>query len=109
MSQKNPYKAFVARYLIRGAVGVSVGLAAITPVCAANSPEQNRGELPTTTPFSEKLSKVRSAVSEHLNESLLLAQRPGPRPFPPEPFKNFFGKAPFEDAFRNAPPPKEDK
>jgi hypothetical protein len=98
MSQTNPYKAFVRAYLFRGAMGVSVGLAAV----AAVSPDAQGSvtpDQPVVPSFAERLSKVRSAVSECLQEQELLrvVQLPIPHPPPPlpRPFANF-GKAPLE-------------
>jgi hypothetical protein len=68
VSGTNPYKAFVARYLARGAVGVSLGLAAVTPVSVAHA-STNSHEEALTASFSERLRIVRSAVSEQIKES----------------------------------------
>jgi hypothetical protein len=112
MSKANPYKAFVARYLARGAVGISVGLAAVSPLSAASLPaaasEQGR-----TGPssFADRLSTIRAAVSETIKQAQQEQAQvlPHPPPPPPKPFTNF-GKAPFKDTWKNfskAPPPKE--
>jgi hypothetical protein len=100
MSGKHPYRDFIIHYLARGALGVSVGLAGIASVATA-TPSEVSGA------FSERIAAVRSAVSEQVNEPPVLAQVV-PRPLPPQPFKNFFGKAPFQDTFKkSAPPPKK--
>jgi hypothetical protein len=107
MSPKNRYKDFVSNYLARGAIGISVGFAAVTPVSPATHAGTTAAE--QTGSFSDRLSAIRTAVSEQVNELVVSPQgtRPGipPRP-PPEPFKNFFGKAPFQDYFANVPRPK---
>lgn len=103
--QPNSCKGFVARFLARGAVGVSVGLAAVAVASAEKSSNEASDQRGSPGLFSDRLSAVRSAVSEHLNDQLTVAQVVVPRPPPPPPFRNFFGKAPFQDAFRNVPPP----
>src|SRR5205085_1569051 len=59
-----------------------------------------------TGSFSDRLSAIRSAVSEQVNGEIVSPQVPRPLPPrpPPEPFKNFFGKAPFQDTFKNSTP-----
>jgi len=106
MNDENPYKEFIARYLARGAIGVSVGLAALAPAAAEQSDPGSQEQI-NPKPFAERLSTIRSAVSEHLNESLKTAQIIV-HPFanaPPfhnvQPFKNFFGKEPFKDTWKN--------
>jgi hypothetical protein len=109
MSQKKRYKDFVSRYLARGAVGVSLGLAAVAPVASSTHAETTSSEPRTTRSFSDRLAAVRSAVSDHVNEPLVVAQITPIKPPPPAPFKNFFGKAPFQDTFKNKPAPKDKK
>lgn len=100
MNLKARYKNFVGRYLTRGAVGVSVGLAAIAS-SATKQAEASHNEQPTTSSFSERLSNVRAAVSEYVEETQQTAQVV-PRPFAnAQPFKNFFGKQPFHDTWKN--------
>jgi hypothetical protein len=114
--RKSRYRGFVARYLARGAVGVSVGLTAVASAAAKPSADASRGQASAGS-FSLRLAAVRSAVSEHLagerftsgclDEPLTVAQIIPHPPPPPQPFRNFFAKAPFQDAFRNVPqPPK---
>jgi hypothetical protein len=107
--RKRRYRDFVARYLARGAVGVSVGLTAVATTSAAKPSSGASNEQASAVSFSERLAAVRSAVSEHLDEPLAVAQVIPHPPPPPPPFKNFFGKAPFQDAFRNVPPPPPPK
>jgi hypothetical protein len=83
MSAKSPYKEFILQYLTRGTVGVSVGLAAVAPASAMVH-EINRGEQTIARSFSARLSMVRDAVSECMNDSLRLAQLGPARPL----FKN---------------------
>jgi hypothetical protein len=135
--EKKHYKDFINRYLTRGVAGVSMGLAAIAPAsveATALTDEQESSKL-----FSDQLLRVRSTVSDNVNEPVLLVQTspaqtspaqtspaqtspakvaptkiapaaagpiPFPPPPPPPPFKNFFGKAPFQDTFRNVPQPQ---
>jgi hypothetical protein len=106
MGEDNRYKDFAGRYFARGAVGVSVGLAAISPTVAAVDLDASRGEQSTARSFSDRLSNIRSSVSEHVDESLAVAQITRPPPTP-QPFKNFFGKQPFQDTFKNTPAPKK--
>jgi hypothetical protein len=113
MSQKNPYKDFVGRYLARGAVGVSVGLAVIAPASAVQHPETNGNEPSAARSFSDRLSTLRSAVSEHVNELANVAQLVPPAP----PFSNAppFTKVPegpqgpFTNVFHKITPPHDDK
>jgi hypothetical protein len=116
MSVDNKYQTFLRHYLARGAVGVSVGLAAVTPAPAAATTEPASHEQATRS-FADRLGMVRSAATKLAEDSeILLAQgitRPPPgevfRPPPAErPFDNW-GKAAFEDAwknFANVPQPK---
>jgi hypothetical protein len=106
MGEDNRYKDFAARYLARGAIGVSVGLAAIAPAAATAEDEASRGEQSATHSFSGRLSTIRSAVSEHVQASFDVAQITRPPPTP-QPFRNFFGKQPFQDTFKNTPAPKK--
>jgi hypothetical protein len=102
MEQKKAYVELIARYLARGAVGVSVGFAAVAPVSAKPTADTNA----TARSFAERLAAIRAAVSDHVNRPFDIAQIiPRPPPPPPKPFFNVFGKAPFSDAFRNVPPP----
>jgi hypothetical protein len=116
MKRQNAYVNFIARYLVRGAVGVSVGFAAVAPASAKPTGDAAASE----RAFADRLAMIRAAVSDHVNPTVVdpspvdpsfdLAQilpHPPPPP-PPRPFSNFFGKAPFSDAWRNvpAPPPK---
>ncbi len=104
MSPKNAYRDFVNKYFARGALGISVGLAAVTPASPTTLVETITGEQKES--FSDRLSVIRSAVSEEVNGVSDSMQKPLPPPRPPpEPFKNFFGKAPFQDTFKNTPPP----
>jgi hypothetical protein len=108
MKRQNAYVDFIARYLVRGAVGVSVGFAAVAPTSAKPTVDTDAAE----RLFAERLAAIRAAVSDHVspsqvNPSIYLAQglpHPPPPP-PPKPFSNFFGKAPFSDAWRNVPQP----
>ena len=116
MSVDNKYQTFLRHYLARGAVGVSVGLAAVSAAPATASTEPASHEEATRT-FADRLGMVRSAATKLVQESeFLLAQgitRPPPgaifRPPPPErPFDNW-GKATFQDTwknFANVPQPK---
>lgn len=105
MSPKNGYKDFISSYLARGALGISVGFAVVTPISSATHMGMTVSK--QTGSFSDRLSAIRSAVSEQMNGEIVSPQVPRPplppRP-PPEPFKNFFGKAPFQDTFKNSPP-----
>lgn len=105
MSAADQYKAFVGRYLARGAAGVAVGLAVVT---APASSEATSTEDTGARSFADRLSIVRSAVSEHIKESeMLLAQGVLPPPVrttpPPPPVRSFenFGKAAFQDSWKN--------
>jgi hypothetical protein len=106
--QKNPYRDFVDLYLARGAVGVSVALTAIAPSPAATNLNTSLTEQKVMK-FADQLSNIRSAVSSIVSEPLILSQVSPPRPPVPPPFKNFFGKAPFQDSFRNVPNPNPPK
>jgi hypothetical protein len=64
MNPTNPYKAFVARYLTRGAVGVSVGLAAIAPTTAAQRANVTSDDQGAKRSFGEKLQIIRSTISD---------------------------------------------
>lgn len=110
MSGKNPYQDFVLRYLARGAVGVSVGLAAVScPPAAAHQQAQ-----PAARSFSDRLALIWEAIPDSQSTELdRLAQgtiHPFPNTLPfknTPPFRNEFDKAtpfkdiPFSKAFRN--------
>lgn len=64
-----PYSLFVSRYLVRGAVGVSVGLSAVALISTVNaSSEASTQEL--KQPFSERLHTLRSAIPESSKSDL---------------------------------------
>jgi hypothetical protein len=103
MKRQNAYIDFIARYLARGAVGVSVGFAAVAPASAKPTSDTDTA----ARSFAERLATIRAAVSDHVNPPFDMAQvlpHPPPPP-PPKQFLNVFGKAPFADAWRNVPPP----
>lgn len=62
MSEKNPYKEFVLRYLTRGAVGVSVGLAAVGS--AAAHQQSKPVEQAAAKSFSARLEMLWRAVPD---------------------------------------------
>jgi hypothetical protein len=117
MSVTDKYQTFLRHYLARGAVGVSVGLAAVAPAPAAASTEPASQEQAAAGSFADRLGMVRSAASKLAAESeILLAQgvaRPPPGGvFRPPPVKQFdnWGKATFKDTwknFANVPQPKK--
>jgi hypothetical protein len=64
-----PYSLFVSRFLVRGAIGVSVGLSAVALIGTVNaSQEVAAPEL--KQPFSERLQTLRSAIPESAKQSL---------------------------------------
>jgi hypothetical protein len=118
MSVTDKYQTFLRHYLARGAVGVSVGLAAVAPAPSAASTEPVSHEQAAARSFADRLGMVRSAASKLADESeILLAQgvaRPPPGTIfrPPPPVKQFdnWGKATFKDTwknFANVPQPKK--
>lgn len=112
MSPTKPYKAFLRRYLTRGAVAVSVGLASITSASAALDGESSASARSDRRSFAERLSTIRSTVSECVEEQeKRLAQILPPTRIPPppvvppppvRPFANFDNAPPF-DNFANVP------
>lgn len=100
MSKKNSYKAFVRRYLAQGTVAVSVGLATVASVSPAAQASIS-SEQTIARSFTEKLSIVRSAVSECVQEQDSRLAQILPKP-PPRPFRNFDNAPPF-DNFANVP------
>jgi hypothetical protein len=109
MSASDPYKKFVLRYLTRGAVGVSVGLAAVAT--AAAHPAAKPAEQVAVKSFSERLAMVWRAgpqadETSDAAEPQQLAQgtiRPFPniwRPSPPP-----HGKT-HTKTFNKNPPPR---
>jgi hypothetical protein len=100
MSDDIPFKQFVARYLARGAVGVSVGLAAVAPA-VAKQPDAGSPGPASAKAFAGRLSAIRAAVSAHIDDTTKTAQIV-PHPFAnAPPFKNFFAKEPFKDTWKN--------
>ena len=108
MSANDPYKKFVLRYLTRGAVGVSVGLAAVAT--AAAHQQAKPAEQAAAKSFSERLAMVWRAVPEtnegadaaepqHLAQGVII--RP---PFPNVP-RPPHGKT-HTKTFPNTPPPR---
>jgi hypothetical protein len=61
-TMKNPYREFVLRYLARGAIGVSVGLAAVTSAAARHEPKP--AEQTATKSFSQRLEMLWRAIPE---------------------------------------------
>jgi hypothetical protein len=94
MSAKNPYREFVLRYLARGVVGVSVGLAAVASAAARLGPADQTAE----KSFSDRLAMLWSAIPDanaipDVPEPQHLAQGTV-RPFanlPPRPHTKTFG------------------
>jgi hypothetical protein len=93
MSSANPYKAFVSKYLQRGTVGVSVGLAAVT--LAPRTVGANVNANVPTPSFAGRLSTIRSAVSEYANQAPTQVAQVA-HPFPS------FAKAPLFRDFGNS-------
>jgi dihydrodipicolinate synthase/N-acetylneuraminate lyase len=62
MSANNPYREFVLRYLTRGAVGVSVGLAAVASAGAHQ--DRKAAEQSAARSFSERLDMLWRALPE---------------------------------------------
>src|SRR5689334_20607416 len=98
MNMRNRHHQFVVRYLTRGAIGVSVGLATVAASPASARQETNWAEQTLTKSFSERLSTVWSAITDSATAPLQLAQITRP-PYPHEKiFTNQFDKArPFHD------------
>jgi hypothetical protein len=93
---KKPYREFVVRYLSRGAVGVSVGLAAVAASSAQAHQQTNHDEQQQRESFSNRLSTLWGAISDSENEPFSVAQVL-PHPIPPTPphgkiFTNQFNK-----------------
>ncbi len=112
MDTKACYRRFAARYLALGAAGITAGFIAVTPTVAtpAAPAHEVKKDPQGPTSFADRLSAVRSAVAEHLDGQLKLAQIIHP-PLPPppilRPFTDVFrneGRQPFSDAFRNVRP-----
>lgn len=106
MSAKVPYKEFVLRYLARGAVGVSVGLAAVA-TAAAHQEAKAAGQTAAKS-FSERLAMVwragpqsdetsDAAEPQHLAQGVI-------RPFPNLP-RPPHGKT-HTKTFNKNPPPR---
>ena len=102
-AQTSRLRRFVTRYFARGAVGVSVGLASVAAVSAEPTLNVPLGKEQGFKSFSERLAAVRTAVSEQLNDTMTTAQVVTSRPPPPPPFRNFFGKAPFQEFVQKRP------
>jgi hypothetical protein len=104
---KKPHREFVIRYLSRGAIGVSVGLATVAASSASAHQPTNREEPELARSFSDRLSTVWSAISDQATEPLSLAQIV-PRPPPVPPFRNVPHGKIFTNQFNKvspAPPP----
>jgi hypothetical protein len=84
MSSENTYRTFVGKYLTRGAVGVSVGLAAVASTPCDAATQQNTDDQVAAQSFAGRLSTVRTAVADYMKEaSTHSAQSPRPGEEPP--------------------------